>query len=63
MKANTITINTGNTPPDEYKENLHESITEVLKLAFVSDEMNLNEAQTFAIHVLNDFLQRLVKKE
>ncbi len=62
MEANKITIKTGTTPPDEYRGNLHEAITEVLKLAFVSEEMTLNEAQTFARHFLNDFLQRLVKK-
>lgn len=59
----SLTIGTGNIQADEYRQNLHEAITEALKLAFLVDEITLTGPQTFALHVLNDFLQRLVKKE
>lgn len=62
MSAHQFTIKTGNIPPDEYRENLHDAITEVLQMAFLASEITLNEAQTFAVHFLSGFLQALAKR-
>lgn len=58
-KALQLSIPTGGTLPAEYAADLHEALTETMKMAFSQQEMTLDERQTFAIHTLNGFIQQL----
>lgn len=49
-----ITLQIGARPGGPYLEELHDAIGEVLKLVFSGKETELNEKETYAVHMLID---------
>ncbi len=56
---NYLMVPLGEADPDEYREILDAAIRELLLLLFERRELDLHEAQTYALHVLTDFQAKI----
>ena len=61
MSSYNVTIPIGNRIPGDYLRDLHEGIAEVLKLVYERRDLDLGEQKTYALYMVQDLQQRLVK--
>ena len=60
-QENRIVIPIGNKLPGEYLTDLFQAISELQLLLFERRELDLHESQCYALFMLTDFQNRLVK--